>query len=87
MLKFYICVRLKRRMCVIRRDSQQCVCACATMCREKRCVLAGVFISTCFHLSVRASVCVGVMSDASLLSIANRIVMVTEHILYHLPCN
>lgn len=44
-------------------------------------------MSMCFHLSVCASVCVGVMSDASLLSIANRIVMVTEHILYHLPCN
>lgn len=59
------------------------------MCGIQECVyvLTGVFISMCFHLSVRASVCVGVMSDASLLSIANRIVMVTEHILYHLPCN
>lgn len=49
-----------------------------------QCVLTGVNMSL-FHLSVCA--CVGVMSDASLLSIANRIVMVTEHILYVLLCN
>lgn len=67
--------------CLIRRVTKEhaCVCVCVQ--------LTGVFISMCFHLSVRASVCVGVMSDASLLSIANRIVMVAEHILYHLPCN
>lgn len=28
-------------------------------------VLSGVFVSMCFHLLVRACVCVGVMSDAS----------------------
>lgn len=66
-------------VCLIRRDTKQHACVCVW--------LTGLFISMCFHLSVRVSVCVGVMSDASLLSIANRIVMVTEHILYHLPCN
>lgn len=59
------------------------------VCGVQKCVyvLTGVFRSMCFHLCVCASVCVGVMSDASLLSIANRIVMVTEHILYHLLRN
>lgn len=77
--------RLKQGICLIRRRTKQRI----RVCGVQICVyvLTAVFMSMCFHLSVRASVCVGVMIDASLLSIANRIVMVTEHILYHLPCN
>lgn len=77
--------RIKQCVCLIRRDTEQRVCVwLKKMCV---CVLTGVFISMGFIYLCMQGDCVGVMSDASLLSMANRIVMVTEHILYHLPCN
>lgn len=57
------------------------------MCAALRSAVYILTYTVCLlHLAVHVP-CVGVIRDASLLSMVNKIVMVAYRILYHLPCN